>query len=96
MAFYKTRQRPEKEMIFGIRAVIEAIQAGKDIDKIRETNALIREFAESQPNTRYADVFGAMLGEDGSLDPAYYREDGLHLTAEGYKVWHDVLVNYIR
>ena len=34
MAFYKTRQRPEKEMIFGIRAVIEAIQAGKDIDKI--------------------------------------------------------------
>lgn len=34
MAFYKTRQRPEKDMIFGIRAVIEAIQAGKDIDKI--------------------------------------------------------------
>ena len=34
MAFYKTKQRPEKEMIFGIRAVIEAIQAGKDSDKI--------------------------------------------------------------
>lgn len=34
MAFYKNKQRPEKEMIFGIRAVIEAIQAGKDIDKI--------------------------------------------------------------
>ena len=30
----KTKQRPEKEMIFGIRAVIEAVQAGKDIDKI--------------------------------------------------------------
>ena len=29
-----TKQRPEKEMIFGIRAVIEAIQAGKDIEKI--------------------------------------------------------------
>lgn len=29
-----TRQRPEKEMIFGIRAVLEAIQAGKDIEKI--------------------------------------------------------------
>ncbi|NCD14391.1 MAG: 23S rRNA (guanosine(2251)-2'-O)-methyltransferase RlmB, partial [Bacteroidia bacterium] len=24
----------EKEMIFGIRAVIEAIEAGKDIDKV--------------------------------------------------------------
>lgn len=29
-----TKQRPEKEMIFGIRAVIEAIQAGKDIEKV--------------------------------------------------------------
>ena len=34
MAFYKNKQRPEKDMIFGIRAVIEAIQAGKDIEKI--------------------------------------------------------------
>ena len=31
---YKVKRRPEKEMIFGIRAVIEAVQAGKDIDKI--------------------------------------------------------------
>ena len=31
---FKTKQRHEKEMIFGIRAVIEAVQAGKDIDKI--------------------------------------------------------------
>lgn len=41
------KQRPEKDMIFGIRAVIEAIQAGKDIDKIllrRDmTNELSRE-----------------------------------------------------
>lgn len=31
---YKNKPRPEKDMIFGIRAVIEAIQAGKEIDKI--------------------------------------------------------------
>ena len=31
---YETRRPPEKEMIFGIRAVIEAIDAGKEIDKI--------------------------------------------------------------
>lgn len=34
MFYQKNKQRPEKDMIFGIRAVIEAIQAGKDIDKI--------------------------------------------------------------
>lgn len=31
---YKTRRVPEKQMIFGIRAVIEAIDAGKEFDKI--------------------------------------------------------------
>lgn len=34
MINYKNKQRPEKDMIFGIRAVIEAVQAGKDIDKV--------------------------------------------------------------
>lgn len=31
---YKNKQRPEKDMIFGVRAVIEAIEAGKEIDKV--------------------------------------------------------------
>jgi 23S rRNA (guanosine2251-2'-O)-methyltransferase len=34
MQYYNKKQRPEKDMIFGIRAVIEAIQAGKEIEKI--------------------------------------------------------------
>ncbi|MCQ2311352.1 MAG: 23S rRNA (guanosine(2251)-2'-O)-methyltransferase RlmB [Paludibacteraceae bacterium] len=33
-ATYETRRPKEKEMIFGIRAVIEAIDAGKTLDKI--------------------------------------------------------------
>lgn len=47
MINYKNKRRPEKDMIFGIRAVMEAIQAGKEIDKIllrRDmTNELSRE-----------------------------------------------------
>lgn len=31
---YKTRRPKEKEMIFGLRAVIEAIDAGKELDKV--------------------------------------------------------------
>ena len=34
MINYKNKQRAEKDMIFGIRAVIGAIQAGSEIDKI--------------------------------------------------------------
>ncbi|MDR3326717.1 MAG: 23S rRNA (guanosine(2251)-2'-O)-methyltransferase RlmB [Prevotellaceae bacterium] len=48
---YKTKQRPEREMIFGTRAVIEAIRAGKNIEKIlirRDmNNALSRELYAS-------------------------------------------------
>lgn len=44
---YKNKPRPEKDLIFGVRAVIEAIQSGKEIDKIllrRDmTNELSRE-----------------------------------------------------
>jgi 23S rRNA (guanosine2251-2'-O)-methyltransferase len=32
--FYKTTRRPESEMIFGIRAVVEAVRAGANIEKI--------------------------------------------------------------
>ena len=31
---YDTKRPPEKEMIFGVRAVIEAIAAGKVLDKV--------------------------------------------------------------
>ena len=47
MINYKNKRRPEKDMIFGIRAVLEAIESGKEIDKIlvrRDmTNDLSRE-----------------------------------------------------
>lgn len=43
---YKNKSRPEKDMIFGIRAVIEAIQAGKDIDKIMLRRDMTGELAK--------------------------------------------------
>lgn len=51
---YKNKQRPEKDMIFGIRAVIEAIQAGTEIDKI-----LIRRDMTSDLSR---ELFGALTG----------------------------------
>lgn len=44
--YYKNKPRPEKDMIFGIRAVIEAIQAGKDIDKIMLRRDMTGELAK--------------------------------------------------
>jgi len=48
---YSTKRRPEKEMLFGTRAVIEALRAGKNIEKIlirRDmNNALVRELYQA-------------------------------------------------
>ena len=32
-----------------------------------------------------------MIGKDGNPKPDFFVEDGLHLTAEGYKVWTQML-----
>ncbi len=44
---FKERRRPEKEMIFGTRAVIEAIEAGKEIEKIMIRRELNNELSKS-------------------------------------------------
>ena len=52
---YETRRPKEKEMLFGIRAVIEAIEAGKTLDKVllrRDmTSALARELLQKLQGT---------------------------------------------
>ena len=40
---FQRENRPADDMIFGIRAVIEAIQAGKEIDKVLIKQGLISE-----------------------------------------------------
>jgi len=68
----------------------------KDKIQIEEVNARIKQFLKQQSGTAYADVYSKMLDVHGDLVPAYYREDGLHLTAEGYTIWKDVISEFIK
>src|SRR5262249_808061 len=45
------------------------------VDRVRETNRLIADFARSNPKLRFIDVFPHMLGSDGQPIPDIYRED---------------------
>ena len=54
---YETRRPKEKEMIFGIRAVIEAIDAGKTLDKIllrRDMSSSLLRFISSSSSRKSA------------------------------------------
>jgi lysophospholipase L1-like esterase len=66
------------------------------VAKTREANGLLRELARKSPHLTYVDVFTPMIGADGRPIPALFVEDGLHLTAAGYRVWKEALTPFLR
>ncbi|WEK37692.1 MAG: SGNH/GDSL hydrolase family protein [Candidatus Pseudobacter hemicellulosilyticus] len=93
--FEKTRELHPKANIVFI-SIKPSPRRLKDSVAIQRSNALIQDYLRGQKNAGYADVYTAMLGPDGGLPPAYYREDGLHLTPEGYKVWTAVIGRHLK
>lgn len=65
-------------------------------DRMRETNALVREFTETDPRLEFIDVFTPMLGADGTPRPELFIEDGLHLNAGGYELWESIVEPVVR
>lgn len=88
------KSKPHAEIIY--ISIKPSPRRLKDKIQIEEVNARIKQFMEQQPNTGYADVYAPMLDANGDLIPAYYRTDGLHLTAEGYHIWKDVISKFIK
>lgn len=65
------------------------------IPAIRETNALIADYAATVPNADYIDVFSRMLDEAGQPRAEFFRADALHLNAAGYTMWHTVISGHV-
>lgn len=64
-------------------------------DQYEEVNALLREYAEKEKNTAFADVWTPALDENGKVVEHIFLEDNLHMNAEGYKIWQEVLSPYV-
>lgn len=58
------------------------------------TNKLLKAFITSQRNAGYIDMYTPML-KKGTYVPSYYKNDNLHLTAEGYECWKKIISPYI-
>lgn len=59
--------------------------------KYERFNRKLSRLAAEDPLTRFADVWTPMLQADGSLNEDLFIEDGLHMNAEGYRIWKSVL-----
>ncbi|MCK4560573.1 MAG: hypothetical protein KAV45_12385 [Calditrichia bacterium] len=61
-------------------------------EDMNEANRLIRIFAEEDESLYYADTATPMLGNESLPDSSLFVEDGLHLNANGYELWSEILM----
>jgi len=60
-------------------------------DRAQAANLLIARTCLEDDRLIYVDMATPLLGRDGRPRPEFYREDGLHLSPQGYRPWADRL-----
>jgi lysophospholipase L1-like esterase len=80
---------PETRIAF--LSIKPSIQRRALLDRVRATNAAIERFISRDERLIYIDVFRPMLTANGEPRPELFRPDGLHLNADGYKLWASIL-----
>jgi lysophospholipase L1-like esterase len=63
-------------------------------DAIRTVNDAARQALLDRPHGHFIDVHSPMLRRNGKPAEALFAEDGLHLSAEGYRLWTAILRCY--
>ncbi len=57
-------------------------------------NEAARQALAARPRGIFIDVFYPMLRRDGQPCPTLFAEDGLHLSAAGYRLWTQIIRTY--
>jgi lysophospholipase L1-like esterase len=62
-----------------------------EVEKVKAANELIAAYVSSKPHLKFINVFPRMLGADSLPRPEIFLADNLHMNAEGYKLWTEVV-----
>lgn len=65
-------------------------------EKATRANTLIAATCASDPHCTFLDVYAAMLDASGQPRPELFREDKLHMNANGYAIWIRLLSPLLR
>jgi len=68
-------------------AIKPSIARWDKVEQMKKANELLQDFIEKNPMLEYIDIFTPMIGKDGKPRAELFIDDGLHLNAEGYKLW---------
>jgi lysophospholipase L1-like esterase len=63
--------------------------------KIKEVNNNIKAWLQLKTNTKFVNVFDAMLKANGAPDESLFRNDMLHMNPKGYAIWKKILQPYL-
>jgi lysophospholipase L1-like esterase len=63
----------------------------KQVEEVKAANKMIADYCAKAPKLKYIDVFTHMLGTDGLPKPDIFLPDRLHMNAEGYKIWKEIV-----
>jgi lysophospholipase L1-like esterase len=59
-------------------------------------NRAIADWIAMQKNMVFIDVHTPMLGSDGLPRPELYKDDRLHMTPTGYRLWAEIVTPYLK
>ncbi|TWT57893.1 GDSL-like Lipase/Acylhydrolase [Thalassoglobus neptunius] len=76
-------------------AVKPSLKRWNLINKVRETNSIIRAMADENEHLTFVDVDAPMIGTDGTPRDELFADDGLHLSEAGYELWTELLTPHL-
>lgn len=80
---------PETKILYiGIKP---SLLRWSSVDRVRQANAMIRQFCERDDRLGFVDTDNAMLGWDERPRKELYVADGLHLTPAGYQILNNLV-----
>ncbi len=93
-AFKETREQlrsasPQARIVF--LALKPSPSRRKLLPAMREANARIAALCAQDSQCAFVDVFTPMLDEKGEPRPELFLKDMLHMNAEGYRIWKELV-----
>lgn len=95
-AFVETIHKKLPSARIAFIAIKPSIKRWKLAEKMSQANAMIEKQCQAGDKLQYVDIWKPMLGGDGKPRAELFVKDGLHLNANGYRLWAKVLRPYLK
>ncbi len=63
----------------------------KYLATMREGNEKIENFIQDVPNTKFLNIYTAMLTKEGAINSSLFLSDSLHMNKLGYQIWQPLI-----